>query len=126
MEAARGPRDRCCARCGGAWDAAHVFASARPAVGGAVSDGSCFSCPRGWRRAVSRSEEAWSASSLQMLTVCTGGLGPRCAYVGLLLLQSDSPGVPVVAQQVMNQPSVREDPGSIPGLAPWVKDPALP
>ena len=35
------------------------------------------------------------------------------------------PRVPVVAQQVKNPTSTHEDVGSIPGLAPWVKDLAL-
>ena len=36
------------------------------------------------------------------------------------------PGVPVVAQKVKNPASVCEDAGSIPGLARWVMNPALP
>ena len=34
-------------------------------------------------------------------------------------------GVPVVAQQFANLNSIHKEVGSIPGLAPWVEDPAL-
>ena len=38
-------------------------------------------------------------------------------------LRSCNRGVPIVAQKVRNLTGIHKDPGSIPGLAPCVKDP---
>ena len=46
--------------------------------------------------------------------------------LALLLYQEMSFGVPVVAQWLTNLTRNREVAGSIPGLAQWVEDPALP
>ena len=51
---------------------------------------------------------------------------PRWSGPGALASQTSSLGVPLVAQRLTIPTRIHEDLGSIPGLAWWVKDPALP
>ena len=53
-------------------------------------------------------------------------LRPTPSLNGIYMIKTVFLGTPIPAQQVKNPKNIHEDTGSIPGLAQWVKDPALP
>ena len=59
-------------------------------------------------------------------SVCVGwGVWPAHIAQGCSSIQHNL-GIPSVARWLMNQASIYEDIGSIPGLTQWIKDPVLP
>ena len=52
-------------------------------------------------------------------------MAPLCSPESMLLILNIKIGAPFVAQQLTNPTRIHADVGLIPGLALWVKDPAL-
>ena len=65
-------------------------------------------------------------SEVSRVSGCVWECLPRRSASDSRLSQEDHPGVPIVAQWLMNPTRNHEVVGSIPGLAQQVKDPALP
>ena len=71
-------------------------------------------------------EDRWHIDDRQMAGRPGGWVGGQQASGSCCLVKTPYWGVPIVARWLTNPTSIHEDVGSIPGLAQWVKDPALP